>query len=127
MSPRQLRRVWLGDLVTQIWEESRRTYGARRVRAELGDAHGQVVNLKLVRALMREQGISGLPARRRYKRSDSNRYTSTDLVNRSFGRDGPNQLWMTDIERHEALSNLAVVKGHRLPFVAADGLKLRAA
>ncbi len=39
----------------------------------------------------------------------------------------PNQVWSWDIERHEALSNLAVVKGHRLPFVAADGLKLRAA
>ncbi|MGI8792726.1 MAG: IS3 family transposase [Acidimicrobiales bacterium] len=99
-TPRQLRRAWLTDMVTQIWEESRRTYGARRVRAELGDAHGQVVNLKLVRAIMREQGIAGLPARRRYKRSDSNRYTSSDLVNRVFERDGPNQLWMTDITEH---------------------------
>lgn len=97
---RQIRRAWLTDLVVQIWEESRRTYGARRVRAELGDAHGQNVNLKLVRSIMREQTIAGLPARRRYKRSDSNRYTSEDLVNRSFGRDGPNQLWMTDITEH---------------------------
>lgn len=99
-SPRQLRRAWLTDVIVQIWEESRRTYGARRVRAELGDAHGQNVNLKLVRSIMREQGIAGLPARRRYKRSDSNRYTSTDLVNRAFDRDGPNQLWMTDITEH---------------------------
>ncbi len=99
-SPRQLRRAWLTGAVIQIWEESRRTYGARRVRAELGDAHGQNVNLKLVRSIMREQGIAGLPARRRYKRSDSNRYTSTDLVNRAFDRDGPHQLWMTDITEH---------------------------
>ena len=40
---------------------------------------------------------------------------------------GPNEVWSWDIERHEALPNLAVVKGHRLPFVAADGQKLRAA
>ncbi len=86
--------------MVQIWEESRRTYGARRVRAELGDAHDQNVNLKLVRSIMREQDIAGLPARRRYKRSDSNRYTSEDLVNRSVRRDGPNQLWMTDITEH---------------------------
>ena len=50
-----------------------------------------------------------------------------DLVRREFSADAPNRLWLTDIERHEALLNLAVVKGHRLPSVAADGLKLRAA
>ncbi len=95
--------------MVQIWEESRRTYGARRVRAELGDAHDQNVNLKLVRSIMREQDIAGLPARRRYKRSDSNRYTSEDLVNRSVRRDGPNQLWMTDITEHPTTWVLAVV------------------
>jgi len=94
---RQLRRAWLSDVVMQIWEESRQTYGARRIRAELADAHGQVVNLKLVRSIMQQRQIAGLPARRRYKRSGSNRYTSSDLVNRDFTRDGPNQLWMTDI------------------------------
>ena len=31
--------------------------------------------------------------------------TVTDLVRREFHREGPNQLWVTDIERHEALSN----------------------
>ena len=99
-TPGQIRRAWLTDLIVQIWNESRQTYGARRVRAELADAHGQNVNLKMVRSIMREQNIAGLPARRRYKRSDANRYTSTDLVNRSFDRDGPNQLWMTDITEH---------------------------
>ncbi|GAA2518628.1 hypothetical protein [Rarobacter incanus] len=36
-----------------------------------------------------------------------------------FTADAPNQLWLTDIERHEVLSNLAVVKGHRSMPVAA--------
>ena len=99
-SPRAVRRAWLTDLITQIWMESRCTYGARRIRAELGDAHGQIVNHKLVRSIMVEQRIAGLPARRRYKRSDSNRFTGDDLVNREFGRPGPNQLWMTDITEH---------------------------
>ncbi len=31
----------------------------------------------------------------------------------------PNDLWQADVERHEALWNLAVVKGHRLRHVAA--------
>lgn len=32
----------------------------------------------------------------------------------------PNRVWSWDIERHEALCNRAVMKGHRLRFVAAD-------
>ena len=37
------------------------------------------------------------------------------------------QLWVTDLERHEAFLNPAVVRGHRLGLVAAGWLKLRAA
>ena len=36
-----------------------------------------------------------------------------------FEAESPNELWLTDIERHEALSNLVVVKGHRCALVAA--------
>jgi hypothetical protein len=36
-------------------------------------------------------------------------------------------VWCSDIERHEALFNRAVVKGHRLRPVAAGREKLRAA
>ena len=39
----------------------------------------------------------------------------------------PNQVWSWDIERHEALSNRVVVKGHDHRCVAAHRLKLRAA
>jgi hypothetical protein len=41
--------------------------------------------------------------------------------------DGPSQVWTWDIERHEALLNPAVVKGHRWRSVAAGRLKLRTA
>ncbi len=50
-----------------------------------------------------------------------------DLVRRNFTADGPNHLWLADIERHEALLNPAVMKGHRRVLVAASALKLRAA
>jgi hypothetical protein len=36
-------------------------------------------------------------------------------------------VWMDALVRHEALTNLAVVKGHGRPLFAASGLKLRAA
>jgi len=67
----------------------------------------------------------GKPKRR--KGSKPGTASHDDLVRRDFTAVAPNQLWLTDLERHEALSNHAVVKGHRLSFVAADEQKLRAA
>src|ERR1035437_10071103 len=65
VGPRAIRRAWLTDVIRQIHAQSRQTYGMRRVKAELADAYGQVVNKKLVRLIMRAQGLTGLPARRR--------------------------------------------------------------
>jgi hypothetical protein len=42
-----------------------------------------------------------------------------DLVQRRFAAEAPDWLWVIDIERHEALLNRAVVKGHRGRSVAA--------
>ena len=53
--------------------------------------------------------------------------TTADLVERRFDRPAPDQLWVADIERHEALSDRAVMEGHRRRPVAAGRLKLRAA
>jgi transposase InsO family protein len=114
-------------VIIEIYQRSRRSYGWRRIRAELADAYGQQVNKKLIQSIMVELSIAGLPTRRRGKANLINRETTTDLVNRDFARARPNRLWMTDIERHEAFLNPAVVKGHRCRFVAASRLKLRAA
>ena len=99
-SDRAIRRAWLTDLITEVHDKSRRTYGWRRVRAELGDAYGQVVNKKLIQAIMAEQDISGLPTRRKGKPNLLHRLTAEDFVNREFQRHGPNQLWMTDVTEH---------------------------
>ena len=53
------------------------------------DAYGQRVNKKLIRAIMAEQAISGLPRHRKGKPNLVHRATSADLVNRVFHRDGP--------------------------------------
>jgi putative transposase len=91
-SDRSIRRAWLADVIVEIHDQSRRTYGCRRIRAELADAYGQRVNKKLIRTIMAEQAISGLPRRRKGKPNLVHRATSADLVNRVFHRDGPNQL-----------------------------------
>jgi transposase InsO family protein len=68
--------------------------------------------------LMQRAGVVGRSgARKRY--GIPSIATADDLVDRMFVRERPNQLWVTDIERHEALSNRAVVKGRRLRSVAA--------
>lgn len=96
----EIRRAWLSDVIVEIHTRSRGTYGWRRVRAELADGYGQVVNKKLIRKIMRHQGIAGLPTRRKGKPNKTHQATTTDLVNRDFTRNGPNQLWMTDLTEH---------------------------
>jgi hypothetical protein len=126
-SPRQLRFAWLTELVRAIHADSRGTYGWRRVNAELIYGHGVVVNRKTVRKIMRAQGLHGLPGSRKLLRRRTNIATTADLVERRFDRPAPDQLWVTDLERHEALLDRAVMKGHRRRPVAAGRVKLRAA
>jgi len=50
-----------------------------------------------------------------------------DAAKRDWDKGALNRVWVGDIERHEALLNRAVMKGHRLWLVAASRKKLRAA
>ena len=77
---------------------------------------------------MRHQGLKGVVRgeRKRTTIPDDSAARPTDLVSRSFEAPGLNRLWLADIERHEAFSNRAVVKGHRFVSVAVGTLKLRA-
>ena len=47
-SNRAIRRAWLTDVIRQIWEQSRQTYGWRRVQAELANRFEHTANKKLV-------------------------------------------------------------------------------
>ena len=125
-SERAIRHAWLTDLIRQIHADFRGVYGYRRVHAELTLGHGLAVGEEAVWLLMRKDGLQGLSGRPAYRRVP-NQPTAGDLVDRNFARSEADRLWVTDIERHEALPNPAVVKGHRLRFVAAGRLKLRAA
>lgn len=99
-SARSIRQAWLTDQIAAVHEASRHTYGAPRVRAELVHGQGLVVSRKTVALLMRRAGLAGLPLRRKAKRVPAAAVTVTDLVKREFRRDGPNQLWVTDITEH---------------------------
>lgn len=98
-SARAIRHAFLGDLIATVHTASRETYGSRRVRAELTHSHGLTISKNTVALLMQRQNLVGLPVRRRSKRVPPS-VTVTDLVRRQFRRDGPNQLWVTDITEH---------------------------
>lgn len=98
-SARSLRHVWLTEQIKRVHVESRGTYGSRRVHAELTLGRGIAVGLQAVEMLMRRarlEGISGRPGYRRIPNTPS----AGDRVQRNFDRDGPNQLWVTDITEH---------------------------
>jgi putative transposase len=99
LSQRAIRHAWLTDLIGRIHDASRQTYGQPRIRAELVDAHGITIGRNTVALLMRRAGLSGLPLRRK-ARSVPAAATVSDLVRRDFRRNGPNQLWVTDITEH---------------------------
>ena len=98
-SERAVRHAMLTDLITQIHTESYGTSGARRVYAELTLGRGVEVGHNQVELVMRRAGLQGVSGRRKWKRIRPDNI-ATDLVERSFNRDGPNQLWVTDITEH---------------------------
>lgn len=76
------------------------SYGAVRVREDLLEERpADRVGRHRVARLMRENGLAGVTRRRGFKttrRGEIGEHAS-DLVDRDFGADGPDQLWVADI------------------------------
>ncbi|MGC5015218.1 DDE-type integrase/transposase/recombinase [Streptosporangium sp. DT93] len=83
----------------EIHVESRGSYSAPRVHAELTLGLGLAVNRKRVERLMRQAGLRGA-YRRRGRRTPVNIATEEDLVGRAFTVSALNRLWLTDITEH---------------------------
>jgi putative transposase len=106
--------------IERVRAENFGVYALRKVHAELRRQGHSVARCTVAR-LMRTAGLRGT------SRSKGPRTTvpgsepghPPDLVDRAFKATAPNQLRFADIERHEALSNRAVVRGHRGRSVAA--------
>jgi transposase InsO family protein len=104
-------------------------YGYRRIHEHLEKYDGLTVNKKRIQRVMKEHGLHALVWRGfKVKTTDSEHdYSYAPNLLPGLTVDEPNQVWVADIERHEALLNLAVMKGHRRRLVAAGRQKLRAA
>jgi len=104
-------------------------YGSRRMWKALLRA-GEDVGRGHVERLMATNAICGAKRRGKPWRTTiqgTDPVASPDLLNRDFTAPAPNLAWVADFERHEALFDRAVMKGHRGPPVAAGGSKLGAA
>jgi putative transposase len=85
--------------VTAIFNESRRTYGAPRVWAELR-RRGRAVGPNRVARLMALHGLCGRDGRRPLPRTtiaDPSAAPAPNVANRGFDPAAPDRLWVTDI------------------------------
>jgi transposase InsO family protein len=98
-SARAVRHAMLAEVIREVHDASRQTYGARRIHAELVLGRGLTVARCTVELVMQRHGLTGLPGRPKYRKVP-NQPTASDLVDRQFGRDQPDRLWVTDITEH---------------------------
>jgi putative transposase len=86
--------------IVQIHQQSRGTYGALRIQAELR-ARGLPCGHNRVARLMRQAGLIGYHRRRsvhvRTTRRDPTATPAPDLVQRAFSAPAPDRLWIADI------------------------------
>ena len=93
------RRMAHPECIGRVHSESRGIYGVRRVHAELVLGLDITVGREAVARLMRRAELQGISGRPRYRRVP-NVVTASDRVERQFGRDARDKLWVTDITEH---------------------------
>jgi putative transposase len=87
----------LNQKIVEIHEQSRGTYGSPRVTEEL-EAHGFKVDRKRVARRMAELGLSGdLKPKFRNADSEPTAEIATNVLERQFGVDEPDRVWVSDI------------------------------
>jgi len=127
-SARAQRDAELVPRLVKLWADNYEVYGSRKLW-KAARRSGVDIGRDQTRRLMRKAGIRGARRSKRVRttRRDHGAGRHPDLVERRFTATEPNRLWVTDLERHEALLNRAEVRDLRGPPVAAGGCKLGAA
>ena len=86
-------------LIKEIFDESKGTYGYRRIEKGLLQKWGLIMNHKKVQRIMKKYHLKPQYTKRiknkSYKRIEEN--VKPNLVNRNFNTDSPNRIWTTDI------------------------------
>ena len=86
-------------LIKEIFDESKGTYGYRRIEKGLLRKWGLIMNHKKIHRIMKKYNLKPQYTKRiknkSYKRIEEN--VKPNLVNRKFNTDAPNKIWTTDI------------------------------
>jgi putative transposase len=119
-SARAVRDAALSADIGRIHAGNYAVYGARKLWHALR-REGTAVGRDQVARLMRGLGLAGAVRGKTRRTTISSELSPrpADLVERVFAALAPNRLWLADIERHEVLTNRAVMKGHRRQPAAA--------
>ena len=94
------------DLIFEIFNSSRCTYGYRRIKQAL-ESKGVILNHKTIKKLMKELNIKSKI--RCHKKSNnyniSSGISSSNMINRNFEVSHPNEKWATDITEFKFTNN----------------------
>jgi transposase InsO family protein len=99
-SERDVANAALAKVIRAVHHDSRGTYGARRVHAELLDEFELRVARHRVARLMRLQGPQGVHRRKGRRRRGHLHQLHEDHVVREFTQDAPNRVWVADVTQH---------------------------
>ena len=91
--------------ITDVFELNHRCYGCRRVRASLCKRHLHISE-RVVRRLMKQEGLTITTARRRCYHSCGGEISPApeNIINRDFHAATPNEKWLTDITEFHILA-----------------------
>jgi putative transposase len=120
ISQRELEDAYLTNALVDAYDDDPE-FGYRLLADEL-ERDGHLVGERRVWRLCSQQRLWSTTVRkgRRSSGKTPGPAVHDDHVQRDFTAQRPDQVWVTDIERHEALPNRAVMEGRRLRLVAAS-------
>jgi transposase InsO family protein len=121
-SARTIADAYLTDALRGTVGSPEGMYGRRKMTAYLR-REGYRLAACTVDRLMRDEGLFGITRGRRHRTTiaDKDAARAADLLDRDFTAAEPNQLWVTDLVRREALFDRVEVRDHHFLAVAAAG------
>ena len=98
MQPISLETVKHKALIRQIFNDSKRSAGARSIVAILMNEHNIKLSRYMVGKLMPQMGLKSCQLKmHKYKHADEAHKTHENLLNRNFSPSAPNQVWTGDV------------------------------
>lgn len=87
----------LYQLILDVFNESKKTYGVRRIKAALLNKHGLIINHKCIRRIMHKYNLVCVLPKPKFKRRSQPFGTIENVLNREFSTKKPLQKLCLDI------------------------------